>query len=158
MAFCSSCGTETKTGKFCHNCGKQLVDISSHSTHTSSDLIADTNNNNLAMWTHLAPLIAVVALFWLVFPVFLLWLPPFLMRNSAKTDFERRHATESLNFQLFQLVLLVPALVLLTVTLGLAYFAVVAFAIASIVFMIMAAVAASGGRDYRYPVSIRFVK
>jgi uncharacterized Tic20 family protein len=158
MAFCSSCGTETKTGKFCHNCGKQLVDMSSHSTNEAPVPIAHHNNNNLAMWAHLAPLIAAFTLFWLVFPIFLLWLPPLIMRNSAKTEFERRHITESLNFQLMQLVLLVPAIVLIIVTFGIGYLAVIAFSIVSLVFMIMATVAASGGREYRYPISIRFVK
>ena len=158
MAFCSSCGTETKTGKFCHNCGRQLVEISANSTNPTSDLITETNNNTFAMWTHLTPLIAAFALFWLVFPILLLWLAPLIMRNSAKTEFERRHATESLNFQLFQLVLLLPAFLLVIVTLGLGSPLVLAFSIASIVFMIMASVAASGGREYRYPLSIRFVK
>jgi uncharacterized Tic20 family protein len=36
--------------------------------------------------------------------------------------------------------------------------AAIAFSIAALIFMIMGAVAANEGNEYRYPVSIRFVK
>jgi uncharacterized Tic20 family protein len=157
VAYCSACQIEVSTGKFCNTCGRQLVEnVPPAATQISS--AASASNKSLAMWAHLAPLLGGLLLFWLVFPIFLLWLAPLLMRNSAKTEFERRHATESLNFQLTQLVLLVPAALLVVATFGIGYFVVVAFSIVSIIFMIMASVAASGGNEYRYPICFRFVK
>jgi hypothetical protein len=119
--------------------------------------------SNLALWVHLAPLIAAVVSIWLTVALFLLWLPGLLIRNSAtSTEFEKRHATESMNFQLTILIFSVVAVAFSIFTLGIGVLLVVpaafAVSIAALIFMIMGAVAASSGREFRYPVSIRFVK
>jgi hypothetical protein len=119
--------------------------------------------SNLALWVHLAPLIAGVVGIWLIVALFLLWLPGLLIRNSAtSTEFEKRHATESMNFQLTLLIFSAVAVVFSIFTFGIGVLLVVPAAfvvsIAALIFMILGAVAANDGRDYRYPVSIRFVK
>jgi hypothetical protein len=118
---------------------------------------------NLALWVHLAPLIAGVVGIWLTVALFLLWLPGLLIRNSAtSTEFEKRHATESMNFQLTLLIFSAVAVVFSVFTFGIGVLLVVPAAfvvsIAALIFMILGAVAANDGREYRYPVSIRFVK
>jgi uncharacterized Tic20 family protein len=166
VGYCVSCAKDVKTGKFCPTCGRQLL--------TSQELKAEVSaaekvsapvqgKSNLALWVHLAPLIAGVVGIWLTVALFLLWLPGLLIRNSAtSTEFEKRHATESMNFQLTLLIFSAVAVVFSIFTLGIGVLLVVpaafAVSIAALIFMILGAVAANDGREYRYPVSIRFVK
>ena len=161
MAFCSACQIEVASGKFCTTCGRQLVDNPTTNSDQVSTPSAVTGNNNLAMWAHLAPLLAATVGSFLGL-VALLWLPGLLIRNGAKTDFERRHATESLNFQLSLLIYIAAGFVVGIATIGVGFLliapAALCIAIAAIVFMIIATVSAAGGKEYRYPLSIRFVK
>jgi uncharacterized Tic20 family protein len=163
MAFCTACQIEVSNAKFCTTCGRQLVDASAPA---ESQVLtpAATSSKNLAMWAHLAPLLAVVAgfltagIFWL-----LLWLPGVLIRQSASaTDFDRRHATESLNFQLSLLLYIAAGTVFSIITIGIGLLiagpALIGLAIAALVFNIMAISAANAGRECRYPLTIRFVK
>jgi uncharacterized Tic20 family protein len=161
MAYCASCNKEVKTGKFCHTCGKQLVDQPAAGFDSITETTSTTTGtgSQLAMWSHLAPLLGAVACFIIVVSGFLLWLPGLIIRNSAKaTAFDKRHATESLNFQL-SLLLFVAVLVPVSfLTIGLGALLYVPLGIMALVFNIMAIVAANQGNEYRYPISIRFVK
>jgi len=79
-----------------------------------------------------------------------------------RSDFVRRHALESLNFQLSLLIYGIIAAILVAITFGLGILIVIPLAligvIAALVVIILATVAASGGREYRYPLTIRLVK
>lgn len=166
MGYCVSCAKDVKTGKFCPTCGRQLLTTQELKAEASAaEKVSEPvqGKSNLALWVHLAPLIAAFVSIWLTVALFLLWLPGLLIRNSATaTDFEKRHATESMNFQLTVLIFSAVAVVFSIVTLGIGVLLVVpaafAVSIAALIFMIMGAVAASSGREFRYPVSIRFVK
>lgn len=72
-----------------------------------------------------------------------------------RSAFVRRHALESLNFQLTLLIGYVISAVLMLVLIG--FVTAAALALASIVLQILGAVAASRGEDFRYPLTIRFV-
>jgi uncharacterized Tic20 family protein len=163
MAFCAACQIEVANAKFCTTCGRQLVDASAPAESQVSTPAA-TSSKNLAMWAHLAPLLAVVAGFLTAGIVWiLLWLPGVLIRQSASaTDFDRRHATESLNFQLSLLLYITAGTVFSIITIGIGLLiagpALIGLAIAALVFNIMAISAANAGREYRYPLTIRFVK
>ena len=163
MAFCTACQIEVANAKFCTTCGRQLVDASAPAESQVSTPAA-TSSKNLAMWAHLAPLLAVVAGFLTAGIVWiLLWLPGVLIRQSASaTDFDRRHATESLNFQLSLLLYIAAGTVFSIITIGIGLLiagpALIGLAIAALVFNIMAISAANAGREYRYPLTIRFVK
>lgn len=76
----------------------------------------------------------------------------------AKPDapFARRHAAEALNFHLTLLLALIVSAILVVVIIG--FFLLIALGIASLVLTVLAAVAAGRGQDYRYPLTIRFVK
>jgi uncharacterized Tic20 family protein len=164
MAFCSACQIEVSNAKFCTTCGRQLVEASVPGFDQTSAPVAApvaTSKSSLAMWAHLAPLIAAFVGFGIT--AFFLWLPGLLIRGSAKaTEFDRRHATESLNFQLSLLIYSGAATLFTMVTFGIGFLialpALIILIIAALVFIIMATVAASGGREYRYPLTIRFVK
>jgi uncharacterized Tic20 family protein len=163
MAFCTACQIEVANAKFCTTCGRQLVDASAPA-ESQVAIPAATSSKNLAMWSHLAPLLAVVAGFLTAGIVWLLlWLPGVLIRQSASaTDFDRRHATESLNFQLSLLLYIAAGTVFSIITIGIGLLiagpALIGLAIAALVFNIMAISAANAGREYRYPLTIRFVK
>ncbi len=166
MGYCVSCAKDVKAGKFCPTCGRQLLTTQELKSEVSAaDKVSEPvkSKSNLALWVHLAPLIAAVVAIFLIVSLFLLWLPGLLVRNSATaTDFDKRHATESMNFQLTMLVFSVAATIFSIVTLGIGLLIVVpagiALGIAALIFMIMGAVAAGDGREYRYPLTIRFVK
>ncbi|MEO6142611.1 MAG: DUF4870 domain-containing protein [Dermatophilaceae bacterium] len=69
--------------------------------------------------------------------------------------FIRHHAAEALNFQLTMWIGLLISVPLMFVLIG--FVTAGAIAVAMLVCHILGAVAASDGRDYRYPVTIRFV-
>lgn len=79
-----------------------------------------------------------------------------------RSEYVRRHALESLNFQLSLLIYAVVAVVLVLVTFGLGVLIVFPLlligAVAALVVIILATIAASNGQEYRYPLSIRLVR
>lgn len=79
-----------------------------------------------------------------------------------RSEFVRRHALESLNFQLSLLIYTVVAVVLIMITFGLGVLIVVPLvligAVAAVVVIILATIAASNGREYRYPLCLRLVR
>jgi uncharacterized protein len=79
-----------------------------------------------------------------------------------RSEYVRRQAVESLNFQISLLIYSAVATVLIFVTFGLGVLIVVPLlvigAVAAVVVIILATVAASGGKEYSYPLTIRFVR
>jgi uncharacterized Tic20 family protein len=166
MGYCVSCAKDVKAAKFCPTCGRQLLttaELKAEASAAEQPVEAARGRSNLAMWAHLAPILGGVVAIWLFVAAFLLWLPGMLVRNSATaTDFEKRHGTESMNFQLTMLIFTVIGAVFSIFTFGIGLLIVVpgaiALAIAALIFMVMGSVAANNGREFRYPLSIRFVK
>jgi uncharacterized Tic20 family protein len=89
-----------------------------------------------------------------------------MLTQGTKSAFVRRHAVESLNFQLTVLIALiagsVASVVLLIVTLGLGLLIFIpvlaAGFIAALIFTVIGGVKANNGEEYRYPINIRLVK
>ncbi|WP_433160374.1 DUF4870 domain-containing protein [Kribbella sp. CA-247076] len=79
-----------------------------------------------------------------------------------RSEFVRRHALESLNFQLSLLIYTAVAVVLILITFGLGVLIIIPLvligAVAALVVIVMATMAASSGREYRYPLTIRLVR
>jgi len=69
--------------------------------------------------------------------------------------FIRHHSAEALNFQLTMWIGLLISFVLMLVIIG--FFTAAAIGVAMLICHILGAVAASEGRDFRYPFTIRFV-
>ena len=113
-------------------------------------------------WGSAAHWSALVAAF-----VALAFLGPLLVMlvEGPKSPWVRRQAVESLNFQLSMLIYGavggIVAFLLTLVTLGLALLVIVPVAlllgVAWLVVVIVAAVRAGNGQDYRYPLTIRLV-
>jgi uncharacterized Tic20 family protein len=78
-----------------------------------------------------------------------------MLVKGKDSAFVRRHALESLNFQISLLVYLVVSVILVFLLVGI--FMLIALGLFALVVVILATVAASNGQDYRYPLSIRLV-
>jgi uncharacterized protein len=98
------------------------------------------------------------------------WVGPLIVWLIKRDEhpFTDHHAKEALNFQLTVLVwlaagalLTIPAVIVGVLTLGLGLLLIGAIVLAAVVawfvFPIMAAIKASNGEGYRYPLTIRFV-
>ncbi|WP_306814965.1 DUF4870 domain-containing protein [Microbacterium jiangjiandongii] len=70
--------------------------------------------------------------------------------------FVRAHAATALNFQLTVLIAMIAGMVLLFVLVG--AFVLLAAAVVDLIFSIIAAIKASQGQWYRYPLTITFVR
>ena len=111
--------------------------------------MAPADQRTWAIATHLSAFLA--AFFALSF------LGPLVMFIIFKDRgaFIRHHAAEALNFQLTMWIGLLISIPLMFVLIG--FVTAGAIAVAMLVCHILGAVAASDGRDYRYPFTIRFV-
>lgn len=78
-----------------------------------------------------------------------------MLVKGKDSAFVRRHAVESLNFQISLLIYLVVSAVLALVLIGFVLMAVVG--VFALVVIIIATVKAANGEDYRYPLCIRMV-
>lgn len=76
--------------------------------------------------------------------------------KKDESPYVRHHAAEALNFQLSIIIYAIVSMILILVLIGILL--ILAVAIGALVFTIIAAIAASNGEEYRYPLTIRFVK
>ena len=160
MAFCASCGTDYGQAASCPNCGTPQG-------YSATQAIGP-NSNTLAMWAHLGPLVVGLVGSFAIVPAFLTWLPPLIIKQIRPNDeFLKRHANESLNFQLQWIIISVPLALVLTLftvlTLGFGALLVVpvvaVLGILLMIMMILAGVAASNGKEHKYPFMLfRLVK
>lgn len=121
-----------------------------------SDGLAATEERNWAMAAHLGTLIAALVAMGFLAPLGV------LLFMGGRSDFVRRHSTESLNFQISLLIYLAIAMLFAVITLGFGLFVVVPLiALASIlalIAIILASMAASRGEDFRYPLTFHFIR
>jgi uncharacterized Tic20 family protein len=79
-----------------------------------------------------------------------------MLVKGNESAFVRRHAVESLNFQISLLIYLVVSGILVLLVIGI--FLLIALGIFALVVIILATIAAANGQDYRYPLCIRLVR
>ena len=104
---------------------------------------------NWAMGAHLSGFVAAYVALGFLGPLVV------LLAVGNRSPFVRRHAVEALNFNLTWLIYIVVAAILAFLLVGIPIL--IALAIGYLILVVLAAVAASDGRDYRYPLTIRFV-
>jgi uncharacterized Tic20 family protein len=78
-----------------------------------------------------------------------------LLTKGKESPFVRRHAVESLNFQITALIYAAVSAVLVLVVVGL--FMLLALAVVSVGVVGLARVTAASGEEYRYPLTLRLV-
>jgi uncharacterized Tic20 family protein len=80
---------------------------------------------------------------------------------GQQSAFVRRHAVESLNFQISLLIYGAGAVLFSILTIGLGLLVVIplglVFLVAALVFLIQGSIKAANGEEYRYPLTLRFV-
>jgi uncharacterized Tic20 family protein len=91
-------------------------------------------------------------------PLVLSFIAPLIVMLVAerRSPFVRSQAVEALNFQISFLIYFLIASLSLLILIGFVLLPVLG--VLWLVFMIVAAVKSSGGQDYRYPLTIRFVR
>ncbi len=113
----------------------------------------DKDARKWAMFAHLSAFAGIIGIpFGSILGPLILWL-------IKKDDFSyvNRQGKEALNFQISMTLYALAATPLLCLA-GLAAIVWAALAIIDIVFVIIAAINANDGKDYRYPLTFRFVK
>ena len=78
-----------------------------------------------------------------------------MLTKGKESPFVRRHALESLNFQITALIYAAVSGVLVLVVIGL--FMLLALAVFYVVVVVLATVKAASGEEYRYPLTLRLV-
>lgn len=146
---CPTCGTGLPVGAVPGSGPAGYPPPAGHPSGLSSEV------RNWAMAGHLSALLAAFVALAVLGPL-VVW----LIRREVD-GFSERHAREALNFNLTLLLLIVAGVVFSILTVGVGLIVVVpvglAVGIAWIVLTIIAAVRASEGREYQYPLTIRFV-
>jgi uncharacterized Tic20 family protein len=149
-------GRQSVTGKAC-GCGRcrGREALKNNNAFTFSKGIPMQN----AATTSVNPQDKTVAILVHIGGLFFSWLAPlviYLIKKGSGDDYTAHHAREALNFQLTLLVAYFACFILSFVLIGLFLFWVAM--LTNLILSIMAAVKASNGVDYRYPMTIRFVK
>lgn len=108
------------------------------------------DERNWAMGAHLSSFVAA----WIALGV----LGPLVVMLfvGQRSPFVRRHAVEALNWNISALLYGAVSFVLAFILIGIPML--IVLAVCYLVFTIMGTVAASRGEEYRYPLTIRFVK
>lgn len=104
---------------------------------------------NWAMIAHMGSFVAAWVALGFLAPLFV------MLTKGKESEYVRRHAVESLNFQINSLIWIGVSVVLFIVLIGI--FLLAAYGIYYLIAVIMGSLAASKGRRFRYPFIIRFV-
>lgn len=122
---------------------------------SSPDAVVEMNSEarNWAMFAHLASLAKYTAIpLANILGPLIIWLI-----KKDEMPFVDDQGKEAINFQISITIYLVVSGVLVMCA-GLGVIGLIVFAIIDVVFTILAAISASGGKAYRYPMTIRLVK
>ena len=165
MPLCRECGGQFRSeARYCPHCGVAVVeDAPTPSDAPSSSSQQETpqqyqqpstpptDARTIAMFCHLASFAGFFIPLGNTLGPLVVWL--FKRYDSPYID---HHGKEALNFQISLTVYLIISAVLIIVFIGLLLIVVVG--LAGIVFTIIAAVRASEGAEYRYPLTVRLIK
>lgn len=92
--------------------------------------------------------------------LFLSWVGPLILylikKSEPNAEFDTEHAKEALNFQITLIIAYMVCGILMIVVIG--FFLIWLVMLANLVLSIIAAVKASNGEIYRYPLTLRLIK
>jgi uncharacterized Tic20 family protein len=127
-----------------------MSDLSRQPDQAAQDVGALTDwEKNWAMIAHMGAFVAAWVALGLLAPLFV------LLTKGKESEYVRRHAVESLNFQINALIWIAVSVVLFLVLIGIFMLAI--YGVYYLIAVIMGSLAASKGRRFRYPFIIRFV-
>jgi uncharacterized Tic20 family protein len=145
---CQHCGTET-TSQFCPNCGAAVAPGGPPMRVVGT--LAPAEEKNWAVGAHLAALAGMFIPCANVIGPLIVWLV-----KKDESPLVDREGKESLNFQISMSIYLCVSALLVILLIGLPMLFVIA--VVDLVLTIVAAVKTSNGEQYRYPLTIRFIK
>lgn len=111
----------------------------------TQEYIPTTDEKNLALLSHIGTFFGgfiVPLIVWLV--------------KKEDSPFASEHAKESLNFQISLIIYIMVSAILMLIVVGI--FLMIAVGIFSFITIILATIAASNGKMYRYPLNIPFIR
>lgn len=118
--------------------------------------LTPTEERNWSMAAHFGAVVAAAVAMGFLAPLGV------LLFMGNRSEFVRRHATESLNFQLTLLVYLALALGATLVTFGLGLLVLIPVAalvaVLALIVIIFATMAASRGENFSYPLTFHFIR
>ncbi len=106
-------------------------------------------DRNWALAAHVGSIVTAWVAMGLIAPLIV------MLVQGPKSPFVRRHAVESLNFQINALVITVVLGVLSGLLIGIPFL--IAYGIFYLVVVIMATIKASQGEEWRYPMTVRVI-
>ena len=112
--------------------------------------VATEWERNWAMIAHMGSFVGAWVALGLLAPLYV------MLTKGKESEYVRRHAVESLNFQINALIWMVVSVALFLVVIGIFLLAI--YGIYYLIAVIMGSLAASKGRRFRYKYIIRFVK
>ena len=114
-----------------------------------------SEERNWALASHIGTIVAAWFAMGFIAPLIV------MLVKGNDSAYVRKHAVESLNFQISLLIYIVAGFLITLVTFGIGALVVVPVAIVvgvfALVVIILATVRAANGEDYRYPLCLRFV-
>jgi len=115
-----------------------------------SPLVGRQLTSDETTWSMLGHLGGIVL--WFVAPLIV------MLTKGNESPYTKYHSVEALNFQITIAIAWVVSIILTIVSFGILFFLPFLPWVASIVFSVIAGLAANKGESYRYPLSIRLVK
>jgi len=165
MPLCKECGGQfSSEARFCPHCGVPVADGTLPQAGTTREPnqpqssqgyphrpATQTEPQTIATICHLASFAGFLMPFGNILGPLVVWL--IKRHDSPYIDY---HGKEALNFQISLILYLIASAILIIVLIGILLIIVVG--VVGIVLTIIAAVRASEGEEYRYPMTIRLVK
>ena len=169
MATCIHCGHEIpEEAQFCPNCGRTVASseaapeepasteeaqgIDQEGAPVGPDTVqVSKDTRTVAMLCHLSAFAGYLVPMGNIAGPLLVWL--LKREESPFIDF---HGKESVNFQISVFIYFIVSLLLMFVLIG--FLLLPILVVFELVVVILAAVRANDGQEYRYPLSIRFIK
>lgn len=144
MEYCSNCGSELDSGaKFCPECGERVADTDAGERAPTQDRRDRTQED-----TTFGAITHILALFtWVVGPLIVL--------VATEDEFVKENARNALNWQIMFSIYLFISFVLVFLLIGIVFLLIIP--LLDLAFCIIAAVKASDGEAWEYPITIDFV-
>ena len=166
MAYCNQCGSElTEGAEFCAACGAAVPsaqgsspapppgpDVTAAGGAASPQVIrlSVPEERNMALLCHLISFVGFFVPFGNIVGPLVVWLV-----KREQSPFVDHHGKEALNFQISLTIYALASLLLMLILVG--FLLLPAVVVFGIVMVIIAAVRANEGVEYRYPLTIRLV-
>jgi len=150
MPECATCGNQVPEGsRFCPSCGSGAVANREGGPPVPSQ--PPQSDYNIATLLHLSAFAGFLVPFGNLIGPLVIWL---LKRHDSA--FVDQHGKAAVNFQISMTIYFVISVILIFLLIGIPLL--IGLVVFDLIATILAAVRANDGREYNYPLTIRFIK